>query len=370
MKRRLKYSAIFLIILLYQLDPAESQILSDSTYLTIIRSGIDDIYSLRFNKAEEMYNEISRSYTGHPVAYLLHGLIMYWKNYPLLPASPEMIVFEEDMRKCFELCDKEPYSKQYEAEALLAGVSARGLLLVFYADNHMSRDVIPLASSTYRHIMKSFEFNSVYADLYYFTGIYNYYRDAYPKFHPVYKPVAVLFPPGNLETGLNELNICAQKSILLRAEASSILSWIYTNYENNYQTALKYTGSLTDLYPENLFFKALHIKNLLLLERYDEAEKQLELSKEESEHAYYCTQVNVFDGIVQEKKYKNINRAAGLYDKALNDLSAFGNYGNEFSAYCCFGLSRICDARGDKAGKRLYHRRAMNLASFKKISFD
>ena len=370
MRSHLKYFAIVLIFSLIQNTSAGGQILSDTATLKIIRSGIDDIYRLKFEEAQEIFNNIKIPGREHPVVYLLQGLTVYWQNYPLLPGTPAMDEFEGKMGRCIELCEEESYSAGYEAESVLANICARGLLLVFYADNHMSRNVIPMASGTYKYIMRSFEFNSVFSDLYYFTGLYNYYRDAYPKFHPVYKPVAVLFPPGDLEKGLMELNICAENSILLRAEANSILSWIYTNYENNYEKALSYTELLTDLYPENLFFKGLHIKNLLLLGKYDETEKYLVLSQAESVHTYYAAQIKVFSAIVREKKYTDYEIAGNLYESALAELEPFGNYGNEFSAYCCFGLSRVCEARGDKTGKRNYHRRAMNLASFKKINFD
>jgi len=370
MRSRSKYPVIILIFLFIHYTSAECQILSDTAMLKMIKSGIDDIYRLRFDEAQEIFNNIEIPGKEHPVVYLLQGLTVYWQNYPLLPETPAMDEFEGKMRRCIELCEEDSYSAEYEAEALLANICARGLLLVFYADNHMSRNVIPMASGTYKYIMRSFDFNSVFSDLYYFTGLYNYYRDAYPKFHPVYKPVAVLFPPGDLETGLRELNICAENSILLRAEANSILSWIYTNYENNYEKALSYTEALTGLYPENLFFKGLHIKNLLLLGKYDETEKYLVLSPAESGHLYYAAQIKVFSAIVREKKYKDYETAGNLYERALVELEPFGNYGNEFSAYCCFGLSRVCEASGDKTGKRNYHRRAMNLASFKKINFD
>lgn len=370
MKSGLNHYIIILFLFFNPDSQSGAQILSDTSSLNLINNGLDQIYSLKFDEAQNIFSEIVIPGEEHPVIYLLRGLTVYWQNYPLLPNTGAMNLFEADMRRCIELCEMKPYSEDYEVEALLSNVCARGMLLVFYADNHMNWNVIPLASGTYKYIMRSFDFSKICPDLYYFTGIYNYYRDAYPTWHPVYKPVAALFPPGDLATGLRELNICAQKSILLRAEASSILSWIYTNYENNYETAITYTSLLTDRYPENPFFKGLHIKNLLLLREYDEAEKYLELSRDDSINDYYRTQVKVFRAIIQEKKYMNQDLAADLYQIALSELIPFGNYGNEFSAYCYFGLSRISDARGDRAGKKMYHRKAMSLASFKKINFD
>jgi len=347
-----------------------AQILEDTVTLSLIKSGIDHIYNLKFDKAEEIYTEISGMYRNHPVAFLYHGIMIYWQNYPLVSTSPSRTIFEEDMRTCITLSEMKPYSEKYEAEAILANLCARGLLLVFYADNDLSKNVFPIAAGAYKYIMRSFEFNTVYADLYYFTGLYNYYRDAYPRIHPVYKPVAMLFPRGDMQKGLKELDICAHESIVLRAESHAILSWIYTGFENNYSAALSYSGDLHDKQPYNLYFKALHIKNLLLLQKYDEAERYLDISPEESGNTYYRAQVNVFNAIIQEKKYRNTGLAKDLYVKGISGLSASGDYGNEYSAYAYFGLSRISEASGDKAGRRLYHRKAMDLADFKDITFD
>jgi hypothetical protein len=371
MKSCLKYLICASILIL---DPCKSgvnaQIMDDSSTISLIKSGIDNIYDLKFDQAYEIYGELKRLYNDHPVVFLYHGMIAYWQNYPLLPSSPSKNVFEEDMRRCIRLSEKKPYSEKYEAEALLANLCARGLLLLFYADNDLSMNVIPVATSTYKYLMLSFDFNTVYSDLCYFTGLYNYYRDAYPRFRPVYKAVAGLFPPGDMTKGLNELNNASKNAIVLRAESNSILSWIYTYYENNYPVALSYTRSLRILYPSNLYFKSLNIKNLLLLQQYDEAEKYLTLSPEESENKYYGAQVKVFCGIIQEKKYLNNVLARRLYEEGLNELTAFGNYGKEYSAFACFGLSRIYVASGDKANGKKYRRKAMDLADFKKVNFD
>jgi hypothetical protein len=358
-------------ILIFSLCNAgiNAQLLDDTAAVSLIKSGIDKIYNLQFDEAEEIYTEIKRLYKDHPVEYLYHGIMVYWQNYPLLPSSPSRNIFEDDMKKCIRLSEKKPYSKDHEAEALLGDLCSRGLLLLFYADNEMSINVIPVASSTYKYIMRSFEFNSVYADLYYFTGLYNYYRDAYPRFHPVYKAVAALFPPGNIQTGLNELNIATKNAIILRAESYSILAWIYTFYENNYPVSLTYTRALCEHYPANPYFRSLHIKNLILMQKYDEAETYLEVSGK-TENKYYSAEMHVYNALIQEKKYKNNEMARRLYEEGLNELAYYGEFGKEFSAYAWFGLSRINESSGNKAEAKKCHRKAMDLADFKNINFD
>ena len=125
----------------------------------------------------------------------------YWENFPLLNTCPAKDSFEEDLRQCIKIAEKNSYP-EHEAEYLLANLCARGFLLMYYSDNNLVMEVIPLATSTYKYMRRSFDFTSVCTDLYYFTGVYNYYRDAYPKAYPVYKPLRLCSLP----------EICKQES--------------------------------------------------------------------------------------------------------------------------------------------------------------
>ena len=170
----------------------------------------------------------------------------YYENYPLLPVSPSRQLFEDDLRKCIELCNQKPYSENYEAESLLTNLCARGLLLTYYTNNNLSMSVIPLTAGTYKYLKKSFDFVSVFADFYFFTGTYNYYWEAYPRIHTIYRTLASLFPPGDMKQGLYELLMAAQQSIFVQVESYSRLTSIYTGFENNYFMASVYSKTLTD----------------------------------------------------------------------------------------------------------------------------
>jgi hypothetical protein len=346
-----------------------AQILKDTASINLIKKGVDYIYNLQFDNAGEVCSKINQSYPGHPVVYLLKGMITYWENYPLLSSSPARVSFETDMRNCIELSEKK-YNPTDEAEYLLSNLCARGMLLLFYADNDLSMEVIPLATGTYQYIRRAFDFPSVYSDFFYFTGLYNYYREAYPEAHPVYKSLAFLFPKGNRAKGLKELQKAAKNSIVLKAESSSFLSEIYISYENNYQQASYYSKSLHDIYPANMQYLAVCIKNLLLVKQYDEAESLIISSSKKINNSYYQAQLSIFNGILQEKKYHNIEQAQQYYNKGVRGISLFGEYGNEFAAYAYFGLSRISEINRDKHYKRIYRKQAMGLVNFKKVNFD
>jgi hypothetical protein len=357
------------VMLIFRNLRADAQLLQDTANLNIVKQEIDFIYNLQFSEARKLHGKITTAYPDHPVGHLINGLMTYWENYPLPKSGPSKIIFEEDLRECIKISEKNS-NPAYEAEYLLANLCARGFLLMYYSDNNMVMDVIPLATGTYKYLMRSFNFTTSCPDFYYFTGVYRYYRDAYPKAYPVYKPLVMLFPAGDIQTGLLELNTAAVKAVVLRAESLSLLNKIYVNFENSYSQGIIYSRYLNQLYPDNPNFLAAYLRNLLLLKSYDEAGKQIASMPEEPANRFLKAQLSIFKGILREKKYLDNKTAKEYYKKGLTDLSPFGEYGNEFAAYGYFGLSRISEANGEKHEAEMYRKEALRLAAFKKIDFD
>jgi hypothetical protein len=370
MTERFKIFIKFITVLIFlSTDSLDAQILKDTSSVMLIKKTIDYIYNYQFKDAEQACSEISILFPGHPVEYLLKGMITYWENFPLLTDSPARVIFEKDLRKCIEICEIIPNSID-EPEYLLTNLCARGLLLLFYTDNALSMKVIPLALGTYPYIRHSFNFTSIYSDFYYFTGVYNYYRKVYPDVYPIYKPFAILIPKGDKEKGIKELRIAAESSIVLRAESLILLSEIFRRFEGDYHLATYYNKTLYELYPANLEYKEEYIKNLLLIEQYNDAENLISSCGLIKNNTFFKAQLTIFNGIIKEKKYHDFKQAQESYLKGIADITPFGKYSNEFKAYAYFGLSRINEAIGDNNNKKQYRRMANELADFKKINFD
>lgn len=347
------------------------QIILDTSAVKLIRYGISNIYNCQFEKAEIVKDSIARVYPGHPVNNLYRGMLIYWKNFPLLPSSPARSTFESEMNRCIQLTDSNTNrDPAYEAEYLLMNLCARGLLITFYADNNISGEVISIVRQTYRPLMNSFNYTSHCPDLLYFTGLYNYYRDAYPKVHPVYKVVAFLFPHGNMNQGIVELERCSEESMALQAESLFILSWIRMHFENDYLKAFPLCERLIAKYPDNILYSSMYIKSLLALKKYNEAEDYIRRTGNEINNPFYGSVLNIFNGLIREKKYHDYPLARQLYHTGIGALSAYEPYGNGFAAFAYFGLSRIADIENDKQSRRYYHRKGMDLTDFKALTFD
>jgi hypothetical protein len=346
-----------------------AQILRDSSSINLVKKGIDYIYNFKFAEAENICAKLGQSFPDHPVTFLLKGMMIYWQDFPLLINSPKRAAFEENMHKCIDLSSGK-HNPDDDAEYLLSNLSARGMLLLFYSDMDLSLDVISLTPSTYQLIRRAFDYTNSYIDFHFFTGLYNYYREAYPEAYPVYKALAFLFPKGDRQKGLDELQKVARNSILFKAESYTFLCGIYLSFEYNFDRAYAYSKSLYELYPSNLEFAGMYIKNLLLVKHYDEAEELMQKYTGNTNNSYFIAQMTIFNGILQEKKYHNYSEAEHLYLEGLQKIALFGHFGNEFAAYGYFGLSRISDLKGDKHYKQTYHKKAYDLADFKKVDFD
>jgi hypothetical protein len=369
LRRAVCLSGLILGIMFINLTVLNAQILKDSTSIYLLKKCVDDIYNFKFDEARTISRELKKSFPDHPVNYLLKGMITYWENFPMKPGSALLKEYDDNMNTCIRMCE-EMKTSDYYPEILLSDLGARGMLMLFYADNNMSDKVYPIAKTTYRLIRQSFDYTSYYDDFYFFTGLYNYYREAYPEARPVYKILALFFPKGDKAKGLTELQRAARSAIMLKAESATFLAHIYTHYENNYQMAFVYSRYLNEMYPDNVQYLISNIKNLMLLRNYDEAEKLLISSTDKEKNLFYAAQAEIFNGILQEKKYRNYALAKKFYINGLTDISSYGYYGNEFSAYANFGLSRISEIEGDKAGRKAYRKIALDLTSYKKVNFD
>jgi hypothetical protein len=348
--------------------PLNAQLLRDTATLRLVKQDIDYIYNLQFDSARDLYAKIVSLYPGHPIVYLLNGMMTYWQNYPLLNTSPSHVSFEEDMRECIRLSELND-SQEDRSEYLLSDLCARGFLLLFYDDNDLILEVTPLTISTYKYIRRSFDFTSGCTDLYYFTGLYNYYREEYPKTYPVYKSLVFLFPSGDIDAGLKQLQTAALSAIVLRAEASIVLVGTFLGFENNLPESTYYCWTLHENYQGNGLYLEMYIRNLLLMKKYDEAEKLISEPSITDGSKFISAQLIVLKGILQEKKYNDYKLAQQYYNKGINELSLFGKYGYEYTAYAYFGLSRI-NVDDEKHTRKIYRKEAMKLAEFKKINFD
>jgi hypothetical protein len=363
---RLKYPFFFMFLIM-RTSPLDAQVLNDPVSLNLVKTTVDQIYNMRFKDASETTKQLSKNHPDHPVIFLLRGMIIYWEGFPLMAGSEKSRDFEKQMRLCIE--KSHDFEPENEPEFLLTNLCARGSMLAFYAGNDLPSKAFSLGRTTYRHLRHAFEFTNTFPDFLFFTGLYNYYREAYPEAHPAYRPLMRFFPRGDREKGMQELRTAFRKSIFLKAEASTFLSSNYKYFENDFTNASYFSKLIYEDFPGNIVYRINCIEDLLLIQKYEAAQKLISSTSTETGNRYYNAQIMILNAILAEKN-NDLNRAEEDYRNGIKIISEFKKYGDQYSAYAYFGLSRISASRKDSHNQRVFRRRALDLTNFDHVNFN
>jgi hypothetical protein len=328
--------------------------------LPSIKQNIAFIYNRQFREAEELFSKIEARYRSHPAIRLMRGMMVYWQNYPLTPTSPESRTFNDLLRKCIAECEQKEKGED-DPEILLTNLCARGLLLMHYSENNLSWEVMPLAASSYKYLRQAFRFTDTYPDFYFFTGLYNYYREAYPDLYPIYKTFVFVFPKGDRRGGIEQLVNASESAIFLRAESLSFLTLIYHDFEKDYAQSLMISSRLFGMHPGNGQYRLNYARNLIHQKRYVEAEKTLS-SVNLSDNGYFRAEFKILKGVLYELAYSDPVKAEQNYLEGRKEIEPYGYIGNEFNSYACFGLSRIYKSRNNEPEYKRYRKLGQDLS--------
>ena len=366
----MKLQFTFLLILFSFSVLGQKSILNDSKTLQKIEQGIDSIYDFQFESVTKIETDLNQHYPNHPLPPLFHAIKVYWQYFPIIPGSKFEKEFTDNITLSIQRSDKMLDDNSENHEAIFLNLMARLLIMQYYADNHMSSKVIPYVHKAYTLAKKGFDLNQEVTDFYFTTGLYNYYREAYPVKHPIYKPIAYFFKDGNMKLGIKQLEYNSKNGIFLDAESLSFLVFISLNFEENYKKSLKYTRDLYKTYPNNLLFLSYRIITLLLLNKYNKADQLLtELKNKAGSNQFFQMMIKIYRGIIEEKKNKNLELAEKLYWEGIKLGENYKPFANDRISYAYFGLSRIWKNKDPKKATE-YREKAMKLSSYKHLTFD
>jgi hypothetical protein len=349
---------------------AQTAILSDPRIMEEIEIELNRLYNFNFDSASQFENKLETSYPESPLPPLFKATKMYWQYFPITPNSPYHNAFVQSINLSIGKSENILSNDKNNSEAAFLNLMARLLIMQYYSDNHESSLVLPHVRRAYAMVRKGFDLTHTITDFNFSTGLYNYYREAYPEKHPIYKPVAYFFRKGDKDLGLKQLEYNWKHGVFLDAESLSFLVFISLNFEENYKKSARYTRELYKAYPDNPLYLSYRIRTLLLLERYHRAEQLIdELESKSAENDFFRMMINIYRGIMEEKKNKNPEFAEKLYLEAIELGKNFQPFANDRISYACFGLSRIYEHKNPKKSKE-YLELAKSLSSYKHLNFD
>lgn len=222
---------------------------------SLVTSGIEQIYNLKFNQAEKTFLLVQKDFPKNPAGKFFFAMIDWWRIMMDFEVEKYDDQFYDKLDDVIDMCDdildKNP--KNIDAVFFKGGaLGFRGRLKAVREDwldaALDGKDALPL-------VYDAFKIDSTNIDIQFGLGIYNYYAEVIPNKYEFIKPFMYFFPKGNKAKGIKQLENTAQNGKYAKYEAQYFLMTLYFSFEENSTLALKYAQKLFNKFPDNPAFE-------------------------------------------------------------------------------------------------------------------
>lgn len=381
----MQYSRILLTILFIgflglvsaQNAPLDDVAEPESTYLLLdkglqfrITENVNALYNYEFEKAERGFAVMQYQYPNHPLPYFLQGLATWWKIAPDIENKSFDNRFLKQMDtvidKAKKMLDEDPDNK--EAAFFLAGAYGfQGRLL---SERKSWTKATFAGKNALKYLNMSKGEEELNPELLLGDALFNYFSVWIPENYPILKPVVALFPKGNKELGLKQLEDVAQNAFYARVEAQYFLFRLYGSEEKQPYKALAITDYLHEKFPNNPYFHRSYARHLYTVGRITEAKDQsLEILRRiEDRWTGYESNSGRYAAFYIAQYYDRINDKPNAKKYYLKTLS----YGEEsesqesgYYLYALIALGKMENEAKNKAKAKEYFNKVKKYAKRK-----
>lgn len=346
MLKQLAKSLLFLLMVLSTISAKSQGSIFDEPHLVrLIKSAADQIYSLERDSAIYYVDEVRKLVPDHPIVPMMEAVSVLWYHIPVLQGDV-FEAFNDRLNATVAAAENLPGD---HPDAIFFEMSARGLLAEYYADRGAYMKAFNEATQAYGLLKDGFEFADDYPEFLFAVGLYNYFREAYPERHPIYKPLIWFFKGGDKEKGLAQLKRATQETVIIRVEAFVYLSYIYLRYEEKPELSHKYISDLYQEFPTNPYVQAKYLESYHAGKKIDKLKPEIIKDLKEHPSLYYQVVGNLYGGIVSEQLEKNHNQAFNEYQLALKISKELPGYADYYKSLIHLGLGRIYKQEGRDA---------------------
>jgi len=353
----MRYLLVLWVLLPGGFLTAQPNYLERPDLMALADSCLKHTYDFSFVQARRFQKSLYRDTPEHPAPSFLEALIIYWEHFPLTPDDPAHEQFIHLMDLCISKAGQMMDNESSHIEGVFFDLFARAFKAMFWADNGKPVKLLPDLRVMYNHTIEGFGLKEKLPEFYFSTGLYNYYVEAYPEAHPLYKPILSFMQEGDRELGLLQLNHAIHYSVYLRVEALLFMSLIQLNYENDLNSAALYAGRLHREYPGNIYYQGLLIGILLHQHRY-QAVRELMANMENQKDRYSEMIRTLAEGFIEEMVRGNETNAGKKYGQLIDMAQEFGPIAESYEAMGYMGLSRLYRKRGQMSEARRYAKKA------------
>ncbi len=354
-----------------------TSILTDIDIQIEATSAINKMYNYQFEEAEKEFRWLSSEYKNHPLPVFLLGLSSWWKidaqsSKSYIGESQKENVLDKNFLNLMDESinlSKRIYNQGNKVDGaffLAASYGFKGRLL---SERRKWSAAAFAGRNAIKYLKEIRKDDLMIPEISFGNGLFNYYSVWISERYPLLKPIIKLFPEGNKNKGVEQLNIASNNSFYTRTEAQYFLMRIYSG-EGKLTKALQLSKYLKDTYPENSIFHKYFTQLLYRNSRLNECLKEsnnIIINYDKRKFGYNEDEARIAHFFLGEIYHSNLNfdKAIFNYKKSIEFSEKIGKQKMGYSIFSNFSLGRISFNRNEYKQAKIYFKRVLKLTKRK-----
>jgi tetratricopeptide (TPR) repeat protein len=293
-------------------------ILDDYQFQEQARKGLAYLYNMDFAAADATFAEIAVRYPEHPVSPFLEALVPWW-TIQLEPSdTSEDEAFLAAMERVLEISESRLDENPRDIDAMFFKAGAHAFRGRLHSDRKRWLKAARDGQQALKYLQKVVALDPQNDDLYFGLGTFHYMADVIPKKHKVLRPFARLFPKGDRDKGLQELDRAMTRGRFVPTEAAWTLVQLNYIFEQNFPKALLYSQWLRQRYPDNALFHLYEGRSYERMGRLGDATRVFQ----EVANRHEKQQTGYTDAVAEQALYvlSRVEMQRRMYPQALGHL--------------------------------------------------
>lgn len=277
MRKFIHLLAVALFIVTSCLSPARAELTLPPDVMEYATVGINGVYSLDFDTAQENIQRVFQLYPDHPFAHFGNAMIA-WSRYEY-----EFETSDDKQRKIFEkiLDDSIDGIKRWlkkhptDSNGYMGIGALYGLRALFNMRNRNWVTSYFAGRKAINNLEKSLKLDPTYYDAYFGLGIYEYFAGTLPSVIKVLAKIVAI--KGNPQEGVAFLNLARERAHFTSDSAKLILIEVQNTRNSPFyapEKSLEFIRQLRAKFPKNPLMHYVEIICLYETKQYDSVSAQ------------------------------------------------------------------------------------------------
>ena len=264
---------LMFFVLLHGLMPAKAQ--KGASLLDKTELGFQLVYQNNFRSADSLLHQNKKQHPHHYLNHILAANIYWWRILYGEKSDKLDQLFTSEVDSGMALLEKIGVYRMNH-EQLFLYLNLYGFRSRIYFRERSYFKAIQTFSGIMGLLKTTFGKEPEFERFYFTSGLFNFYTGSGREYSNVIKAALFAFPPSDKMKGMEYLyRLIHSKDVIMKNESRYFLLKMSMDHMENYKESLRLSTMLAKEYPTNALYQYYVFKNLVKLNRMEEARKEL-----------------------------------------------------------------------------------------------